>query len=56
MARGVVAAGAAGVTYGRNVWGAEDIPAVIRSLKAVVHDDACVDDALALGARKPMGF
>ena len=56
MARGVVDAGAAGVTYGRNVWGAEDIPAVIRALKAVVHDDATVDDALEFGARRPVGF
>jgi DhnA family fructose-bisphosphate aldolase class Ia len=56
MARGVVHAGAAGVTYGRNVWGADDIPAVVRALKAVVHDDASVDEALAAGARKPLGF
>jgi len=48
MARGVVDSGAAGVTYGRNVWGAEDIPGVLRALRAVVHDDARVDDALDL--------
>ena len=47
MARGVVEAGAAGVTYGRNVWGADDIPAMVRALKAVVHDGISVDDALS---------
>lgn len=48
MARGAVEAGGAGVTYGRNVWGADDVPGVLRSLRAVVHDDASVEDALAL--------
>ena len=50
MARGVVAAGGAGLTCGRNVWGSPDPAGVVRALKAVVHDDASVDDALGLAA------
>jgi DhnA family fructose-bisphosphate aldolase class Ia len=48
MARGVVEAGGAGLTVGRNVWAARDVAGTIRALKAVVHDGASVDDALAL--------
>jgi DhnA family fructose-bisphosphate aldolase class Ia len=48
MARGVVEAGGAGVTFGRNVWGAANVPGVIRALRAVVHDGASVEDALPL--------
>ena len=48
MARGVVEAGGAGLTVGRNVWAARDVAGTIRALKAVVHDGAPVDDALRL--------
>lgn len=37
LAGGVVAAGAAGVAFGRNVWGSEDPEALIGRLKAAVH-------------------
>jgi fructose-bisphosphate aldolase, class I len=37
MAREVVRAKAAGITFGRNVWQDEDVPAVIRELKSIVH-------------------
>ena len=48
MARGVVEAGGAGLTVGRNVWAAKDVPGTIRALKAVVHDGASVESALGL--------
>lgn len=37
VASEVVKAGAAGITFGRNVWQDEDIPAMIRKLKDIVH-------------------
>jgi 2-amino-4,5-dihydroxy-6-oxo-7-(phosphonooxy)heptanoate synthase len=36
-ARAAVAAGAAGVAFGRNVWGAQDPPAMVRELCRIVH-------------------
>jgi class I fructose-bisphosphate aldolase len=48
MARGVVEAGGAGLTVGRNVWAAKDVAGMIRALKAVVHDGERVEDALSL--------
>ncbi len=38
-ARGVVAAGGAGVAFGRNVWGADDPAALIARLHEAVHGD-----------------
>lgn len=40
LARGVVAAGAAGVAFGRNVWGADDPAALVARLHEAVHGDA----------------
>lgn len=40
-------AGAAGMTTGRNIWGAEDPAAMVRALKAIVHEGATVDAAAA---------
>ena len=37
LARGVVAAGAAGIAFGRNVWGSPDPRALLRRLHAAVH-------------------
>ncbi len=37
MTRAVIGSGAAGVTFGRNVWQCADIPAIIADLKAIVH-------------------
>jgi DhnA family fructose-bisphosphate aldolase class Ia len=37
LARGVVAAGAAGIAFGRNVWGCSDPGALIRRLHEAVH-------------------
>ncbi|MFJ6280729.1 MULTISPECIES: class I fructose-bisphosphate aldolase [Arthrobacter] len=40
MAESVMQAGAAGLTFGRNVWGAEDPAKIITALRAIVHDGA----------------
>jgi DhnA family fructose-bisphosphate aldolase class Ia len=41
----VVRAGAAGITFGRNVWQSEDASRMIRALRHIVHDDGTVDEA-----------
>jgi len=52
MARSVVQAGAAGLTFGRNIWQSADPAALIHALKHVVHENGPVDDALALLERR----
>ena len=37
LARGVVAAGAAGIAFGRNVWGSADPAALLARLRGAVH-------------------
>jgi DhnA family fructose-bisphosphate aldolase class Ia len=37
MARGVVDAGAAGITFGRNIWQSDDPVRLIGALKEIVH-------------------
>jgi len=37
MARSVVAAGAGGITFGRNIWQCDDIVSMLQALKAVIH-------------------
>jgi len=37
MTYGAMVAGAAGVTYGRNVWQAEDPARVIKALAHIIH-------------------
>lgn len=51
--KAVLAQGARGIVYGRNVIQHDDPAGITAALMAVVHDDASVDDALALigGAR-----
>ncbi len=46
MIRGVMDAGAAGATIGRNVWGSENISATMAALRAIVHQDASLEQAL----------
>jgi DhnA family fructose-bisphosphate aldolase class Ia len=47
--------GAAGVTYGRNVWQADDPVAVVRALKHIIHEGGTVDEALDIaGERVPV--
>lgn len=41
-------AGAAGITYGRNIWQSRYPAAVLRGLRAIVHDGATVDRAMEL--------
>jgi DhnA family fructose-bisphosphate aldolase class Ia len=48
MAYSVVQAGAAGITFGRNVWQSRDPAALVRALKAILHDDATPQAALNL--------
>ena len=45
MAYDVVRAGAAGITFGRNVWQSEDASRMVRALRHIVHDDGAVDEA-----------
>ncbi|QGF23259.1 class I fructose-bisphosphate aldolase [Raineyella fluvialis] len=45
QAANVMEAGAAGMTTGRNIWGAEDPAKMVRALKAIIHDGAGVSDA-----------
>lgn len=44
MVQGAIAAGAAGVVMGRNVWQAPDPARVVRSLRAIIHDGARAAD------------
>ena len=46
MAYDVVQAGAAGITFGRNIWQSERIGQMIRALKQVVHNHSSVQLAL----------
>jgi DhnA family fructose-bisphosphate aldolase class Ia len=46
--RAAIDAGGAGVAIGRNVFQAADPAAMTAAIVAIVHDDASVDDALAL--------
>jgi len=45
MAHDAIAAGAAGIDFGRNVWQSPHPVAMIRALRSIVHDDASVDEA-----------
>jgi len=46
MAYEVVQAGAAGITFGRNIWQSDNAPAMIRALKHILHDDGSVSEAM----------
>ncbi len=48
QAAAVMDAGGAGMTAGRNIWGADDPAAMVRALKAVIHEGANPGDALKL--------
>jgi len=41
-------AGAAGVTFGRNVWQHKNPPEMLNAIKAIVHDNVSVDEALKI--------
>ena len=52
LAANAVAAGAAGVDMGRNIFQSDAPVGMIRAVRAVVHDDASVADAFALYERE----
>ena len=47
-----ISAGAKGITYGRNVWQADDPVKVIAALKMIIHHGASVDEAMKLSEEK----
>lgn len=53
MAHDVIQAGAAGITFGRNVWQCCDPEALIHALLHIVHKDGTVASALDLLADEP---
>jgi len=46
MASEVIESGARGMTVGRNVWEQPDVPAALRALHAIVHENRTVDEAM----------
>jgi DhnA family fructose-bisphosphate aldolase class Ia len=46
MVRAGMDAGASGATVGRNIWKAEDPQGMAAALRAIIHEDATVEDAL----------
>lgn len=46
MIRDAMDAGAAGVCVGRNVWQRKNVSGILRAIKAVVHENAPVEEAL----------
>ena len=40
--------GASGVAMGRNIWGADNPGAMVGAVAALIHEDAAVDEALAI--------
>ena len=48
MAHGVVEAGAAGITFGRNIWQSSNMEALIRALQFIIHQDGTLDEATSM--------
>jgi class I fructose-bisphosphate aldolase/fructose-bisphosphate aldolase/2-amino-3,7-dideoxy-D-threo-hept-6-ulosonate synthase len=48
MAYEVVQAGAAGITFGRNVWQSGNPPGIIRALRHILHEGGSVNSGLSL--------
>ena len=48
MVKGVMDAGALGLAFGRNVWGHKDPVGIIRAIKAIVHENKSVKEALEI--------
>jgi class I fructose-bisphosphate aldolase len=46
VVRGAKDAGGKGVVFGRNIWQAADPAGMVRALRAIIHDDASVGQAL----------
>ncbi len=49
VVHGAIAGGGKGVVFGRNIWQDDDPAAVVRAMRAIIHDGASVADALAIG-------
>jgi DhnA family fructose-bisphosphate aldolase class Ia len=49
VVRGAKDAGGKGVVFGRNIWQAPDPAGMVRALRAIVHADASVDEAMGIG-------
>lgn len=47
MAHDVVQAGAAGITFGRNIWQSDDVAGIIGALKQILHANGTVAEATA---------
>ena len=52
LAHGAIAAGAHGLDMGRNIWQSEHPVAMLKALRAIVHDKATVDEAEEVLARE----
>ena len=52
MTHDAMAAGAYGITYGRNVWQAEDPAGVIKALAHIIHEKGTVKEALRMAGEK----
>lgn len=48
MVKGAMDAGAKGVIMGRNIYRRENLSGICAAIAAVIHDGACVDEALGL--------
>jgi DhnA family fructose-bisphosphate aldolase class Ia len=48
MTHDAIKAGAAGIAIGRNVWQHKNPAAIARSLSAIVHEGAKVEEAITL--------
>jgi DhnA family fructose-bisphosphate aldolase class Ia len=48
MTRDAMDSGAAGITYGRNVWQQSNAGLVIKALKGIIHESMSVEDALRI--------
>jgi DhnA family fructose-bisphosphate aldolase class Ia len=48
MTKDSIDAGGSGVAYGRNVWGRKDPKAMVKALRAIVHNGKTVEDGLAI--------
>jgi class I fructose-bisphosphate aldolase/fructose-bisphosphate aldolase/2-amino-3,7-dideoxy-D-threo-hept-6-ulosonate synthase len=48
MTKGVMEAGALGVAYGRNIWDHHNVIGIIKALKAIIHENKSVQEALEI--------
>ncbi len=52
MTYDAMSVGAHGVTYGRNVWQADDPAAIIQALKHIIHNRGTVEEAMEIAKQK----